>query len=43
MLDDAFCLTLDRIIGAEKGVYSYVVENEKNSENLWDLVVDLKK
>lgn len=43
MLDDAFALTLDRLFPSTKTVYSYVVENEQNSENLWDLLVDLKK
>ena len=42
MLDDAFVLTLDKIFPSPKASYSYVVENEESSENLWDLLLDLR-
>ena len=43
MLDDAFALTLDRLFPSPKTSYSYVVENELSNENLWELLVDLRK
>jgi hypothetical protein len=43
MLDDAFCLTLDRIFETEKKGYNYSIENEYSTDNLWQLIVDLKK
>lgn len=43
MLDDALNLTIDKIFQTNKSNYPYVVENENNNENLWELVVDLKK
>lgn len=43
MLDDAFCLTLDRIFETEKKGYNYSIENEYSTDNLWQLIVDLRK
>jgi len=43
MLDDAFCLTLDRLFDTEKKGYNYAIENEYSTDNLWQLVIDLKK
>lgn len=43
MIDDAFELTLDKMFPSTKNSYSYVVENEENNENMWNLLVDLKK
>jgi hypothetical protein len=43
MLDDAFCLTLDRIFETEKKGYNYSIDNEYSTDNLWQLVVDLRK
>ena len=43
MLDDAFCLTIDKLFPTPKTSYAYVVENEPNNENMWELLLDLKK
>ena len=43
MLDDAFTLTIDRIFDTVKKGYNYSIENEYSTDNLWQIVVDLKK
>jgi hypothetical protein len=43
MLDDAFALTIDLIFQSKKHYCYFPVEGETTSDNLWQLVVDLKK
>jgi len=44
MLDDAFALTIDQIFDTRpKHQVAYPVRQEPDDENLWQMVVDLKK
>jgi hypothetical protein len=45
MLDDAFKLTLDEIFpqSSEGHKSNYVLQNYDNTENVWELLTDLKK
>ena len=43
MLDDAFSLTLDKVFPSAKTEYCYTIDTEINGENLWEMLLDLKK
>lgn len=43
MIDDAFELTIDQIFDHRKGGSCFPIRREEDNENLWDLIVDLKK
>ena len=43
MLDDAFSLTIDQVFDIRKTSSHFSLGREEDKDNLWDLVVDLKK
>ena len=43
MLDDAFALTIDKMFPPVKNNYLYPMKHESNDDNLWELIVDMKK
>jgi hypothetical protein len=45
MIDDAFKITIDEIFpqSGEGNKTVYIVQNYNNNENMWEMIIDLKK